>query len=161
VSPSRHGRSLVVTLIAAAGLSACGGGADSGDPADNEPAEAAGTHAVDQTICRAEATAVPDASGAGFPAAWEFPPRTTVYDREDREGVGVILTAVSQTPFDQILDFLNEDMVAAGFKVTSGETEENDAEADWTSEDSSGRWTIRKSGTCPGETVLQVFAAES
>jgi hypothetical protein len=114
---------------------------------------------VDQTLCRDDVSAIPDASGDGFPSEWVFPPDTTVYDREDREGTGVILTAVSSAPFEDILDFLNEDAVAAGFKITSGETEENDAEADWSAEDYTGRWSIRKSATCPGETVLQVFAA--
>ena len=62
-----------------------------------------------------------------------FPPDTTVYDVEDRDGTGVIVTAVSSAPFGDILDFLNHDAVDAGFRVTNGETEEHDAEANWTS----------------------------
>jgi len=51
--------------------------------------------------------------------------------------------------------------VDAGFRVTNGETEEHDAEANWTSGDQEGRWAIRESADCPGETVIQVFAAAS
>ena len=55
-------------------------------------------------------------------------------------------------------DYLNEDAVAAGFEITDGETEEHDAEANWTAGEHDGRWAIRESGTCPGETVIQVLA---
>lgn len=155
--------SLLVGVLAAATLTACGAGDDPAEGAEGQAVEhesdATGTEAVDQSVCRADATAATDATDAGFPEQWVFPPATTVYDREDREGVGVILTAVSETPFPDILDFLNHDEVRAGFEITKGETEEDDAEADWASADWTGRWTIRKSETCPGETVLQVFAA--
>ena len=156
----RHLRGALVGVLAAAALTACGGSA-SGEKADRHErdSDAPELETVDQTMCRADATAVPDATSGDFPSAWTFPPQTTVYDREDREGTGVILTAVSEAPFQDILDFLNKDEVRAGFKITSGETEDDDAEANWTSADYTGRWTIRKSDTCPGETVLQVFAA--
>jgi hypothetical protein len=158
-----HLRGAFIGLVAAATLSACGGAEQeqtSGESADGHETETpVSVEAVDQTVCRAEATAVPDPHAGDFPDEWVFPPETTVYHREDRAGVGVILTAVSEAPFDQILDFLNKDEVDAGFAITGGETEDDDAEADWSSDAWSGRWTIRKSGTCPGETVIQVFAA--
>lgn len=160
---SRHRlTALLIGAFTVASLTACGGGG-SPEPTEGhaveQESEATEVEAVDQSVCRADATAASDATAAGFPAEWAFPPATTVYDRENREGVGVILTAVSETPFQDILDFLNRDEVRAGFKITSGETEEDDAEANWTSADYTGRWTIRKSDACPGETVLQVFAA--
>jgi hypothetical protein len=155
---ARPGLALVALLVPA--LSACGGdGSPKSGGHESVDPDAPSTEAVDQTVCRADATAAPDATGSGFPTEWSFPPRTTVYHREDREGTGVILTAVSEAPFDAILHFLNTDEVAAGFAITDGETEENDAEANWTSDGYTGRWTIRKSATCPGETVVQVFAA--
>ena len=46
----------------------------------------------------------------------------------------------------------------SGFRVTSGETEEDDAEADWTGHGFVGRWAIKKSATCPGETVIQLLS---
>lgn len=81
-----------------------------------------------------------------------------VYDVEERQGTGTILTAVSTSELQTVLDFLNQDEVDNGFEITGGETEENDAEADWTNGDVNGRWAIRRSATCPGETVIQVVA---
>jgi hypothetical protein len=36
--------------------------------------------------------------------------------------------------------------------------EEHDAEANWKSGEQTGRWVIRESAQCPGETVIQVLA---
>jgi hypothetical protein len=151
---------LLATLLLAPALVACGGNAD-GESGSSE--EKAGEHelesAADRSVCRADADPVDKPYAEGFPSSWVFPPDTTVYDVEDRDGTGVIVTAVSSTPFGDILDFLNHDAVDAGFRVTNGETEEHDAEANWTSGDQEGRWAIRESADCPGETVIQVFAA--
>jgi len=150
----------LVAALALTGLSGCGSDGEKSDTA----AAAAGEHetetevAADRTVCRADATPLAAPYGHGFPEAWVFPPQTTVYDLEDRGATGVIVTAVSQAPFQDILDFLNHDEVDAGFAVTEGETEEHDAEADWAAGDQRGRWAIRESGTCPGETVIQVLA---
>jgi hypothetical protein len=143
-------------------LAACGGG-----PA---PAEGGGAghasepglaKAADRNLCAADATAVATPYGGQFPEGWPFPPGTTVYDVEDRGAQGTIVTAISTAPFRSILDFLNGDVVRAGFRVESGETEEHDAEAEWAGHGHHGRWAIRESATCPGETVIQVLAATS
>ena len=156
----RLGPALVAALLFPA-LAGCDSNA--GEPSGGRDTDATsgapGIETVDQTICRADATPAPDATAEGFPSRWAFPPETTVYHREDRQGAGVILTAVTETPFDDVLHFLNTDEVSRGFTITDGETEEDDAEANWTSPGYAGRWAIRKSGTCPGETVLQVFAS--
>ncbi len=168
-------------LLGLPALAACGGNAD-GEPASDRAHATAQEHdadqgadggadgdaegdaggevegAADRTICRADATAVATPYADGFPGDWRFPPRTTVYDVEDRGSTGVIVTAISSTPFRQILDFLNHDAVDAGFEVTDGETEERDAEADWSTGAQDGRWAIRESPQCPGETVIQVYA---
>jgi hypothetical protein len=153
------GRRAAAGLGAAAlltGLSACGSGADS-------DAERAGGHqleqAADRNTCSADAKAVATPYGGQFPDGWPFPPGTTVYDVEDRGAQGTIVTAISTAPFRTILDFLNGDVVRAGFHVESGETEEHDAEAEWAGQGHRGRWAIRESASCPGETVIQVLAA--
>ncbi|MGZ4447429.1 MAG: hypothetical protein ACXVEC_12025 [Nocardioides sp.] len=147
-------------LLAGTLLAACGGGEkDAGESEKDRDAEKAlssGSGAADQTVCRADATALSAPYDPAFPD-WSFPAQTTVYDVEDRSGVGVIVTAVSAAPFADILDHLNHQ--EQGVTITSGETEDNDAEANWTSDGYTGRWAIRKSGTCDGETVIQVFAA--
>lgn len=139
-------------------LSGCGGSASSSDGEDGpgeREAEAALTEAADRTVCSSEAQPVADPA-RGLPPGWTFPADTTVYDVEDRSGVGTIVTAVSRSSFDAVLDHLNN--AERGVEITSGETEEHDAEANWTAEDHSGRWTIRTSATCPGEILIQVLS---
>ena len=151
-----------VALAAAllVGLSACG--SDSGD--EEKAAEKTGeeqlAQAADRSTCAADAKAVAAPYGGQFAEGWPFPAGTTVYDVEDRGDQGTIVTAISTAPFATILGFLNKDVAAAGFKVESGETEEHDAEAEWEGNGYRGRWAIRESGDCPGETVIQVLAAD-
>ena len=90
-----------------------------------------------------------------FPTSWVFPPDTTAFNVEEQGSTGTIVTAVSETPSRRSSSFLNNEEVDAGFEITEGETEEDDAEANWTTEDYRGRWTIRESAGCPGETVVQ------
>jgi hypothetical protein len=140
-------------------LAACGG-----DPQTAETeggAEHGLEKAADRSTCAADAKAVSTPYGGAFPEDWPFPPGTTVYDVEDRGAQGTIVTAISTAPFKEILDFLNHDAADQGFRVESGETEAHDAEAEWEGHDHRGRWAIRESAQCPGETVVQVLAAES
>ncbi|NHA67809.1 hypothetical protein [Phycicoccus flavus] len=113
---------------------------------------------ADRTVCVGDATALsktPD----GFPADFPFPPGTVVYHGEDRGADGLVITGVTATPFQDVLAALNGPVQDAGFTVTSGETEEHDAEANWEKGDQRGRWAIRESADCPGETVVQVLAS--
>jgi hypothetical protein len=146
---------LAAVLLAV--LSACGG-----SPA--EESGKSGEHrleqAADRNVCAADAKPIATPYGGQFPDGWPFPAQTTVYDVEDRGDQGTIVTAISTAPFQQILDFLNHDVVAAGFRIESGETEKHDAEAEWVGNGHRGRWAIRESAQCPGETVVQVLAAE-
>jgi hypothetical protein len=137
-------------------LGACGGKATT---AEERSGERGLEQAADRTTCAADAKAVATPYGGQFPGGWPFPPGTTVYDVEDRGAQGTIVTAISTAPFRTILDFLNGDVVRAGFRVESGETEEHDAEAEWAGQGHRGRWAIRESASCPGETVIQVLAA--
>jgi len=114
--------------------------------------------AADLTTCLADATAAPTPYPEGFPADWPFPPDTTVFATEDRGGDGIVVSAVTGSPLDEVLDFLNGDVVDAGYQVTSGETEEHDAEANWSGSGHHGRWAIRESAACPGEVTLQVLS---
>jgi len=114
--------------------------------------------AADLTTCVAEATAAPTPYPDGFPAGWPFPPDTTVFAAEDRGDDGIIVSAVTSSSLDEVLDFLNSDVEEAGYKVTEGETEEHDAEANWSGNGYHGRWAIRESSACPGEVTLQVLS---
>jgi hypothetical protein len=138
-------------------LTSCGSD-EKGESESEHEAEHELGKAADQSTCLADAKAVDKPYAEGFPDAFVFPPQTTVYNVEDRGDVGVIVTAVSATPFKDILDFLNHDEVDAGFAITEGETEEHDAEANWRTKGQTGRWAIRESASCEGETVIQVLA---
>lgn len=155
------------TVLATTGLTACGsdgaaGDSGEGDSAAERSAEKKSNEelekAADQSTCLADAKAAATPYADDFPDDFVFPPQTTVFSVEDRGDTGVIVTAVSATPFSDILDFLNDDEVAAGFAITSGETEEHDAEANWKSDVQTGRWAIRESASCAGETVIQALA---
>ena len=139
-------------------LTACGG--SSGATTDRTGHDRL-ENAADRNTCAADAKAVATPYGAQFPDGWPFPAGTTVYDVEDRGAQGTIVTAVSTSPFKAILAFLNHDVAGRGFRVESGETEAHDAEAEWAGNGHRGRWAIRESAQCPGETVIQVLAAKA
>lgn len=140
--------------VVVAALTGCGSEPD--EKADHDLEQAA-----DQTTCRADATSAATPYGEGFPESWPFPPQTTVFDTEDRGDDGTIVTAVSSAPFADVLAYLNGPVEDAGFRVEGGETEEHDAEAEWAGNGYRGRWAIRESAQCPGETVIQVLSARS
>jgi hypothetical protein len=140
------------------------GGCGSDSPSKDNPKETdAGEFekAADEGVCTSEAKPLDQPYGTGFPADWPFPPDTVVYNFEDRGDSGSIVTAISSAKFADILDFMNGDVVDAGFEIESGETEEHDAEAEWRGSDFHGRWAIRESGACPGETIIQILAGEN
>jgi hypothetical protein len=155
MSTTRRAAALVgVAALVVAGVTGCERGSD--DKAEHDLEQAA-----DQTTCRADASPAPTPYGDAFPGSWPFPPQTTVFHAEDRGAEGTIVTAVSSAPFEDVLAFLNGPVADAGFKVEKGETEEHDAEAEWTASGFRGRWAIRESAQCPGETVIQVLSARS
>ena len=111
---------------------------------------------VGAAVLLAATAAMPD--GTAFPAGWPFPAGSVVFNAEDR-GEGTIVTAVTDARFPTVLDFMNQKVAGAGFEVEKGETEEHDAEAEWRGNGFRGRWSIRASATCPGETLVQVLSA--
>jgi hypothetical protein len=140
---------LVAVLLLLAG---CGGKGESSDPQGDSFSAAA-----DTSTCVVDATQVssfPD----GYPDAFPLPGGTVLYNVEDRGADGVIATGVTRTAFKDVLAALNGAAQKAGYKVTSGETEEHDAEANWTGNGYTGRWAIKESSSCPGETVLQLLS---
>lgn len=146
--------SAVALLLLAGG---CGGkGADAGSA---DPDAGGFSAAADTDTCVADASAV-TSTPDGYPTGFPLPRGTVVYHVEDRGADGVIATGVTAAPFKDVLHALNA-ATSAGFRVTSGETEEDDAEADWTGRGFTGRWAIKKSATCPGETVLQLLSKKT
>jgi len=155
-APSTRAVVVGATVLAAVSLCGC-------ESAAQRAADHALQQVADTSVCRSATTPVD--VPAGFPAGFPFPPRTTVYHVEDRGSEGTIVTAISSTPFRRILAFMNHQVVSAGFRHVSGETEEHDAEANWVGAGAAhgfrGRWAIRESGSCAGQTVIQVLSARS
>ena len=156
---SRRGGPGLVLVIALATVGLAGCGSDEKKQDADKDAGHEFSAAADRNICKADAKPLGSPYGDGFPQEFPFPPQTTVYDYEDRGDTGAIVTGITSAPFKDVLDHLNHAAVDAGFAITEGETEEHDAEANWTSQEYRGRWAIRESATCPGETVVQVLAA--
>lgn len=157
------GRLKAAALFAAAALlsttAACGGDQHRSSGADHDRDKEGLSAAADVSTCSGDARPAAKPYGAGFPGDWPFPPRTVVFHAEDRGSDGTIVTAVSSLGFRQVLRFLNHDVVAAGFRVEQGETESHDAEAEWRGDRFHGRWAIRESAGCAGDTVIQVLSA--
>lgn len=112
---------------------------------------------ADQSVCSRDAHRLASLP-KGFPAHFPLPPGAVAYAADDRGHDGVVVTAIVPSGLEVVLAHLNTATERAGFKVTDGETEEHDAEADWAGRGYRGRWAIKDSATCPGETLLQVVA---
>ena len=146
---------LLAAPLAAALLmlpTACGGNDEEKDPDAGEFSAAA-----DTSTCLADAKAV-DSFPSGYPTDFPLPPHTVVYHVEDRGSDGIIATAVTSTDLKTVVQLLHDGGEQKGFKETSGETEDHDAEANWSGNGYTGRWAIRDSSTCPGEVVIQILA---
>ena len=159
----RAAATLAATALLAGTVSACGGEKASekaSEQASEQKAEEGFSAAADLSTCRDGARPTDTPYGDAFPRDWPFPAKTVVFNSEDRGADGTIVTAISSTPFEQILAFMNHDVVRGGFKIEKGETEEHDAEAEWEGNGYRGRWAIRESAQCPGETVIQVHSTD-
>jgi hypothetical protein len=147
-----------VAALLGTSLTSCGGKSDAEKQREAKAKEGFSA-AADLKTCSKDAKAASKPYGKAFPQDWPFPPNTVVFNAEDRSGVGTIVSAVSSARFNEVLAFMNKQVVAAGYKVKDGETEAHDAEAEWAGNGYQGRWAIRESASCPGDTVIQVAAA--
>ena len=111
-----------------------------------------------QVQCRASAQAV--ALPSGVPAGLPIPAKAVLFHVDDRGNDGLVLSAVSSEPFKDVLAAMNTGYSTNGFKITGGETEKHDAEANWTADGRRGRWAIREiSSQCPGDTLVTVLVS--
>jgi hypothetical protein len=159
VSGGLHAAGVLAAMVLVC-TSVGGCGADpEGQPGHQKQQERIdGEEVADLSTCHDEAETAGPPYGDGFPSGWPFPPDTVVYNAEDRGADGTIVSGVSISSFADILDFQNDDVVDAGFSIDDGETEAHDAEAEWEGNGFHGRWAIRESASCPGETVIQVLS---
>lgn len=113
--------------------------------------------AADTSTCTKDATAV-SSYPVGYPKDFPLPDQTIVYHVQDLGAGGVVATGVTPLPLKDVLAALNGPAQDAGFKVSHGETEDHDAEANWSGKGYVGRWAIKDSASCPGEVVIQLLA---
>ena len=137
-------------LLSVAPLAACGGGsADATATAGkSEDADAQGNgdeqSGTPQTVdCPAKAKAVD--LPADFPAP--LPQGAVVVAVQERDGGRTVVTAVVPAAEPDVLADLQAAYPAAGLTLTEGETEEHDAESNFTG-DVTGRWGIRELSNC-------------
>ncbi|HEY3561193.1 MAG TPA: hypothetical protein VGL05_27200 [Kribbella sp.] len=112
-----------------------------------------------QVQCTTAAKAV-SLPATGVPANLPLPPMAVIFHLEDRGRDGLVVSAVTTTSFKDVLAAMNAGYSVDGFKITGGETEKHDAEANWTGDGYRGRWAIREIGAqCPGETLVSILVA--
>jgi hypothetical protein len=142
-----------LTGVAVAFLPGCGGDKGDGDAGARAAKELAGAptfHCVDQ--------ATKQELPATFPSDFPLPPGSVVIGSERRDQGQVIVYAVSPKDVKTTLHSLQHDLPAAGYKLTEGEVERDDAESNWTGNGYRGRWAIRVIDGCGGNTSVTVLA---
>jgi hypothetical protein len=95
-----------------------------------------------------------------FPANFPLPPGTVITSREDRSGGRTIInTVVPSLDVKGVAGFFEQALPKAGFKITDGESEPGDAEANYEGNGYKGRWKVSSIDGCPGAVTLTVLAA--
>jgi hypothetical protein len=154
----------VLLLTAVAVLPGCSGGSDPRGPSAEQRTEADGS-----AVGTAERSGTPrsvDCPGTatpvdlpqGFPAP--LPTGTVVVAVQQRDGGRTVVTGVVPAPEDQVLKELQRVYPAAGLRLVEGETEEHDAESNFTGDGALGRWGVRALADCsPVATRIDLVAA--
>jgi uncharacterized lipoprotein len=150
----------LVATVALVGLLTSGCGSETkheGDKDKDKDKDSFG-RAADTKTCVADAKPYSGTPPANFAKGFPLPKGAVLFDVEDRGADGAIGTAVVEADLKQVLAVFNGTAQDQGFKITEGETEEHDAEANWTGNGYRGRWSIRDSATCKGQVVIQLLS---
>ena len=129
-------------------VAACDGGTADGSAAGSSSSEGDGKGAeqsgTPQTVdCPGKATAVDLPEDFAAP----LPEGAVVVAVQERDGGRTVVTAVVPAAEPDVLADLQAAYPAAGLTLTEGETEERDAESNFTG-DVTGRWGIRELADC-------------
>ena len=142
---------LVAAVVAAAavvGLGACGGDDDKGSTAGSTV-----------PVCSAKAPGVdrPD----GFPDDLPLPSSFVATGSDERSEGRLVLDGVTTEDLRTTLHFLQQELPKAGYRLTEGEVEEDDAESNFSGHGMKGRWAIRVADGCTDRTTLSVVVQPS
>ncbi len=152
-------RALLAALVTAGLLvSGCGGHEAKKADGDKDKGKDAFSRAADTKTCVDDAKAYAGTPPTNFAAGFPLPGGAVLFSVEDRGADGAIGTAVVKADLKQVLAVFNGQAQRQGYKITDGETETHDAEANWTGNGYRGRWAIRDSATCQGQVVIQLLS---
>lgn len=112
----------------------------------------------------AQAQGCPDsdvslARPSALPADFPLPGGMRITDVEDRSEGRLVLQGVTTRDFTDVLHELQQALPKAGYQPSEGEVEPRDAESNFASSTTKGRWAIREVAGC-GTLVSLVTAAK-
>jgi hypothetical protein len=114
------------------------------------------------------ATSMPSCAGAGaeveLPSGWPktFPLQPgTVVTSARREAAGAVIDAVVPDNLKSAKQFISRELPNAGYTLSGGEAEANEAETDFTGHGVVGRLKVRMIERCPGAVTLTVGYVEA
>ena len=140
-----------VLLLGVGLLAGCSGG--SGGSSSARETDAAVSKDVDQSGTPQSVDCPGKAVPVDLPAGLNpvLPAGTVVVAVQQRAGGRTVITGVVPKPEADVLKELQSAYKAAGLTLTEGETEEHDAESNFTGSGVTGRWGIRSVSECSPE----------
>jgi hypothetical protein len=159
-------RPLLALLLLGGLLAGCGDDGAAASPSssasheeDEGEAEGAERSGTPETVdCPAEATPVDVPGDLAAP----LPQGTIVVAVDERDDGRTVLTGVVPAAEPDVLADLQQAYPAAGITLTEGETEERDAESNFTGSGLTGRWGIRALEDCaPAATRIDLVVRNS
>ena len=163
-------RALLALLLLAGLLAGCGD--DGSSAASTSSASSSASHEEDEgEDAGAERSGTPetvdcpaDATPVDVPGDFSapLPQGTVVVAVDERDDGRTVLTGVVPAAEPDVLADLQQAYPAAGITLTEGETEERDAESDFTGAGLTGRWGIRALEDCsPAATRIDLVVRAS
>jgi hypothetical protein len=139
---------LLLTLVAAFGLAACGGG---GESESEKEAEAAAKELGTETTC--EGTAM--TGETGLPASFPKPTGVT-YVKSTQTGPTRVVLGYYDGDLDGAYEAYKDEFESAGYEIPFDEKEEDDAEVSYDDADSSTTGLVALKASCDEEDRISV-----
>lgn len=156
-SPSWH-RTLRRTVLLVACVTGCA--TPSSRSAAESPA-AASTTAAPGALPGCAGVTTTIERPADFPARLPLPPGTVIASEERRSGGRIILHTFVPSDIRAVAVFFERELPAAGYRQSGGESESDEAEANFEDASLKGRWRARSIDQCPGAISLDVLVGTS
>ncbi|MGN6090061.1 MAG: hypothetical protein ACTHNT_12305 [Actinomycetales bacterium] len=121
---------------------------DASDP-DVDPDAVVGCPDADVSLDRPEA----------LPADFPLPTGLRITDVESRSEGRLVIQGVTQQDFTAVLHELQQALPKAGYQLSEGEVEPHDAESNFASSTTKGRWAIREVEGCG--TLVSLVTADA